>query len=108
VWLVNTGWTGGGIGKGRRISLGVTRQLVRAALSDQLAEVAFAPDPVFGVLVPAACPGVPPELLRPRNTWAEPVQYDRQARMLAELFQRDFKGHEACVGDEVRRAGPRV
>jgi phosphoenolpyruvate carboxykinase (ATP) len=64
------------------------------------------PDPVFGVLVPAACPGVPAEVLRPRATWADPAEYDRQARMLAELFQRDFRNHEKHVDEEVRRAGP--
>ena len=106
VWLVNTGWTGGGIGKGRRIALGITRQLVRAALGGQLNDVAFTPDPVFGVLVPAACPGVTAEVLRPRATWADSAEYDRQARMLAELFQRDFRSHEKYVDEEVRRAGP--
>jgi phosphoenolpyruvate carboxykinase (ATP) len=107
VWLVNTGWTGGGIGKGRRIALGITRQLVQAALGGQLKGVSFAPDPVFGVLVPTACPGVPAEVLRPRATWPDPSAYDRQARMLAELFQRDFKAHEKYVSEEVRQAGPR-
>jgi phosphoenolpyruvate carboxykinase (ATP) len=108
VWLINTGWTAGGIGRGRRIALGITRQLVRAALGNQLAEVAFAPDPVFGVLVPTTCPGVPPEVLRPRGTWADPADYDRQARMLAELFQRDFRNHEKHVDEKVRQAGPCV
>jgi phosphoenolpyruvate carboxykinase (ATP) len=71
-----------------------------------LANVAFAPDPIFGILVPTVCPGVPSKLLRPRDTWADPAEYDRQARMLAELFRRNFKEYEADVGDEVRRAGP--
>jgi phosphoenolpyruvate carboxykinase (ATP) len=106
VWLVNTGWTGGGIGRGRRIALGITRQLVRALLGDQLAQVAFTPDPVFGVLVPASCPGVPAEVLRPRSTWADGAEYDRQARMLAELIQRDFRNHEKHVDASVRQAGP--
>jgi phosphoenolpyruvate carboxykinase (ATP) len=108
VWLVNTGWTGGGIGQGRRIALGVTRQLVRAALGNQLDAVAFAPDPLFGVLVPSGCPGVPSELLRPRNTWPNLSDYDRQARMLAELFQQAFRAHEKHVSEEVRQVGPRV
>jgi phosphoenolpyruvate carboxykinase (ATP) len=108
VWLVNTGWTGGGIGTGRRIPLAMTRQLVRAALGDQLASAAFAPDPVFGVYVPESCPGVPAELLRPRSTWTDPGEYHRQARMLADLFQRDFKVHEKHVSEEVRQAGPRL
>jgi phosphoenolpyruvate carboxykinase (ATP) len=106
VWLVNTGWTGGGIGRGKRIALRITRQLVRAALSDQLTDAKFTPDPVFGVAVPAACPGVPSEILRPRATWPQPKDYDRQAAMLAELFRRDFKGHEQRASEEVRQAGP--
>ncbi len=108
VWLINTGWTGGGIGKGRRIALGITRRLVHAALAGELADVAFAPEPVFGLHVPAGCPDVPAELLRPRTTWPEPAEYDRQARMLAALFQRDFKTHEKHVSAEVREAGPPV
>jgi phosphoenolpyruvate carboxykinase (ATP) len=106
VWLVNTGWTGGSLGHGRRIALAVTRQLVRAALNDQLADVQFTPDPIFGVLVPSACPGVPPELLRPRDTWPNPADYDRQARMLAERFRQEFKAYEDQVSEDVRRAGP--
>ena len=106
VWLVNTGWTGGSLGRGRRIALAVTRQLVRAALNDQFSGVPFTPDPVFGVLVPQVCPGVPPELLRPRATWPDPAEYDRQARMLAERFRREFKAYEDQVSEEVRRAGP--
>jgi phosphoenolpyruvate carboxykinase (ATP) len=108
VWLVNTGWTGGGIGQGKRIALGVTRQLVRAVLGNALEGVTFSPDPVFGVHVPTACPGVPSELLRPRNTWSEPGAYDRQARMLAELFVQGFKAFENQVSEEVRKAGPRL
>jgi phosphoenolpyruvate carboxykinase (ATP) len=84
----------------------VTRQLVRAALNDQFSGVPFTPDPVFGVLVPQVCPGVPPELLRPRATWPDPAEYDRQARMLAERFRREFKAYEDQVSEEVRRAGP--
>jgi phosphoenolpyruvate carboxykinase (ATP) len=108
VWLVNTGWTGGGPGRGRRIALNITRQLVRAALTDLLARVSFTADPVFGVLVPSACPGVPAELLHPRNTWPDGTEFDRQARMLAELFQRNFKNYENQTTDDVRQAGPRV
>jgi phosphoenolpyruvate carboxykinase (ATP) len=108
VWLVNTGWTGGGIGRGHRIALAVTRRLVRAVLLDELANVSFAPDPIFGVLVPTACPGVPSELLSPRNTWPDPAEYDREARKLAELFQAKFKVYDSQVTEDVRRAGPSV
>src|SRR5262249_2990573 len=76
VWLVNTGWTGGPDGVGQRMKLGHTRAMVRAALAGALAGVPFVPDPVFGVLVPQTCPGVPPEVLRPRDTWRDPAAYD--------------------------------
>jgi len=108
VWLVNTGWAGGSLGRGRRIALAITRQLVRAALGNRLADVPFTPDPVFGILVPTACPGVPAELLHPRSTWPDPAEYDRRARMLAELFQQNFKPHEAESASDVRQAGPRA
>jgi phosphoenolpyruvate carboxykinase (ATP) len=106
VWLVNTGWTGGPYGQGSRIKLSQTRALVRAALGGALARVSFAPDPVFGVLVPDSCPGVPAELLRPRATWKNPIDYDSRARHLASLFQENFKPFAARSSDEVRRAGP--
>lgn len=108
VWLVNTGWTGGSHGQGHRMKLGHTRTLLRTALSGALANVAFTPDPVFGLLVPQQCPGVPPEILRPRSTWKDPVAYDEKARHLAHLFHTNFKTHAAHAAEAVRQAGPRV
>jgi phosphoenolpyruvate carboxykinase (ATP) len=108
VWLVNTGWTGGAYGQGSRIKLGHTRALVRTALGGHLAAVPFAPDPVFGVLVPERCPGVPAELLHPRGTWKNPADYDRQARKLAGMFQANFQKYAAKVPEAVRQAGPHV
>jgi phosphoenolpyruvate carboxykinase (ATP) len=107
VWLVNTGWSGGALGQGARMSLEVTRRLVRAALEDELAGVGFSPDPIFGVEVPQACPGVPPQVLQPRSTWKNPADYDRQAGRLAELFKRDFATHFSAAPEAVRCAGPR-
>jgi phosphoenolpyruvate carboxykinase (ATP) len=106
VWLVNTGWSGGPYGVGRRIALGHTRALVRAALGGALAGAEFVPDPVFGVLVPTACPGVPARLLRPRDTWPDPAAYDARARQLASLFQANFAAYAGQVSEAVRRAGP--
>jgi phosphoenolpyruvate carboxykinase (ATP) len=107
VWLVNTGWSGGGYGVGRRMPLAVTRGLLRAALAGQLADVPFAPDPVYGVAVPAACPGVPAEVLKPRDTWADKAAYDAKARHLAGLFRENFAKFEAQAPAAVRAAGPR-
>src|SRR5207244_532675 len=90
VWLVNTGWTGGGYGQGSRIKLGHTRAMVYAALAGQLTGVPFRADPVFGVLVPESCPGVPAELLQPRRTWPDAAAYDARARHLAGLFAKNF------------------
>ncbi|MDK2815832.1 MAG: phosphoenolpyruvate carboxykinase [Moorella sp. (in: firmicutes)] len=105
VYLVNTGWTGGPYGTGRRMSLPHTRAMVRAALNGELDEVEFTPDPVFGFLVPKACPGVPAEILNPRNTWAEPEKYDAMARKLAGLFKENFaKFKDVPTG--ILEAGP--
>src|SRR5262249_46830766 len=108
VWLVNTGWTVGPYGVGSRIKLGHTRTMVRAALSGALALVRTTPDPIFGVLVPESCPGVPPELLRPRDTWTNPADYEARARQLAALFQNNFQQYAEQAPEAVRQAGPRI
>lgn len=107
VWLVNTGWIEGPPGQGHRISLPHTRALLKAALDGRLDKVAFQPDPIFGVLVPDICPGVPAAILKPRETWIDPSQYDASARKLASLFQANFKKYAAQASEEVRQAGPR-
>jgi phosphoenolpyruvate carboxykinase (ATP) len=107
VWLVNTGWTGGPYGVGRRIKLAHTRALVRAALDGALEGAPMTADPVFGVLVPDSCPGVPRELLRPKNTWKDPADFDARARQLAGLFQANFKNYAARTSEAVRQAGPK-
>jgi phosphoenolpyruvate carboxykinase (ATP) len=91
VWLVNTGWTGGPYGVGKRMALAHTRALLRAALNGQLRDVAFEPDPVFGLAVPATCPGVPDGVLRPRDAWTNKAEYDTKAKELAERFKSEFK-----------------
>ena len=91
VWLVNTGWTGGPPGVGKRMKLAHTRALLKAALTGQLEGVPFAPDPVFGLAVPATCPGVPDGVLRPRDAWADKAAYDAKAKELAERFKAEFK-----------------
>jgi phosphoenolpyruvate carboxykinase (ATP) len=107
VWLVNTGWSGGGYGQGSRIKLAHTRAMVRAVFGGALARVPCDPDPLFGVMVPRTCPEVPSELLRPRGTWKETGQYDVSARRLAALFQANFQKYASQVADDVRQAGPR-
>src|SRR5260370_39590279 len=87
VWLVNTGWTGGVYGQGKRMSLAHTRALLRAALTGKLAAVKYDPDPVFCLLVPPECPDVPAEMLKPRDTLPDPAPYESQPHKLAALFR---------------------
>lgn len=88
VWLVNTGWTGGAVGIGRRMALPNTRNLLRAALTGALDDVPFTNDPIFGLSIPTRCPTVPTEMLQPRRTWPDPEAYDAQAQKLAEQFRQ--------------------
>jgi phosphoenolpyruvate carboxykinase (ATP) len=108
VWLVNTGWTGGPYGVGTRMKIAYTRAMIRAALSGALDRVAYVTDPIFNLDVPASCPDVPPEVLMPRNTWADGADYDREARKLARMFVDNFKTFETGVTGDVRAAGPRA
>ncbi len=105
-WLINTGWTGGPYGTGKRMSIAHTRAMVRAALSGDLLSVKTNPDPVFGLLVPAAVPGVPAEVLNPRSTWADASAYDAKASDLAGRFKKNFEQFASAVSATVRDAGP--
>jgi phosphoenolpyruvate carboxykinase (ATP) len=107
-WLVNTGWTGGAYPAGERIKIGYSRALVRAATSGGLKGVPFTRDPVFGFEVPRHCPGVPDELMRPRDTWSDPIAYDAKAGELAKLFTANFATYADQAAPEVRNAGPLV
>lgn len=107
-WLVNTGWSGGPYGVGQRMKIAYTRAMIRAILNGELASVETTPDPTFGVHVPVSCPGVPSEVLQPRNTWADKEAYDRQAADLARRFNDNFKKYEAGVSEAVRAVAPRV
>jgi phosphoenolpyruvate carboxykinase (ATP) len=115
VWLVSTGWTGGPHGTGRRIELRYTRAIVHAIHSGALHAALSETDPVFGLEMITECPGVPSEVLRPRETWADTAAYDRKARELAARFADNFAqiqaGLDATVGEtssEIASAGPRV
>jgi len=105
-WLVNTGWSGGPYGVGRRMKIAVSRAVVSAALSGALDSARLSPDPIFKFLIPETCEGVPSELLQPRPTWADPAAYDAKARDLARLFKKNFEQYAAAASPEVRAAGP--
>ncbi len=106
VWWINTGWSGGPYGVGKRMSIHHTRAIVNAALDGRLKDVRTTTHPIFGVEVPSTCPGVPDEVLDPKNTWADKEAYDRQARMLAGKFAENFEKYADEVSEEVKSAGP--
>lgn len=107
-WLVNTGWTGGKYGTGSRMPIKVTRALLTAALDGSLRNVEFRTDEYFGFAVPTALPGVPSEILNPVNTWKDKDEFDKTARALVGMFQKNFAKFEAQVDAEVRAAAPDV
>ena len=107
-WLVNTGWTGGPYGVGRRMDLKSTRAMIRAALAGELDQVPTRTEPVFGLEVPTTIAGVADGLLDPRTTWSDAAAYDVQATKLAMLFQRNFEQFTKDATAAVRNAGPRL
>jgi phosphoenolpyruvate carboxykinase (ATP) len=105
-WLVNTGWTGGKYGVGKRMPIKETRALLNAALDGSLNNVEFREDPNFGFDVPVAVPGVDNSILDPRSTWADKDEYDRTAQKLVQLFVENFAQFEGHVDESVRQAAP--
>lgn len=108
VWLVNTGWTGGGYGVGRRMKLSHTRAIVDAIHAGTLVDAPTTRDTVFGLHQVTRCPGVPEGLLAPRDAWPDPAAYDAAARRLAKLFADHFRIFHGQVGPEVLAAAPDV
>lgn len=104
--MINTGWTGGPYGVGERMAIPHTRAMVNAALDGLLDGVPTRRDPVFGVEIPTECPGVPAEILDPRESWSDKSAYDAQANRLAKMFHENFALYADEVSDEVRAAGP--
>ena len=105
-WLVNTGWTGGAYGVGKRMPIKATRALLTAALDGSLNKAKFRKDPKFGFEVPLEVPGVDTALLDPRGTWADQAAYDAQADKLVRMFIENFAQYEQQVGEEIRAAAP--
>ena len=106
VWLINTGWVGGPPGTGNRIAIQETRKMVRAILDDALVAESFRTDPLFGFEVPMGCPGVAPDLLTPRERWADKGAYDREYAALAERFRQNFDQFRGLAAPAVEAAGP--
>ncbi len=106
VWLVNTGWSGGPYGVGKRMKLGYTRAMVRAALSGALDGTPDKVDPIFGLAVPLGIPDVPSSVLEPRQTWSDEAAYDLQAKKLAGMFRANFEKFGGA-SDAIKNAGPK-
>ena len=100
VWLINTGWSGGPYGVGKRIKLPLTRAMVKAALDGSLKKIETKKDPIFGLSIPVSCPGVPSEILEPKSTWKDKDAYDKKAKELASMFEKNYKGQHDSGIDE--------
>ncbi len=107
-WLINTGWSGGPYGVGSRMKIKYTRAMLNAALDGELNNVEYVTDERFGFEIPKSCPGVPPEVLIPKQTWGDGDEYDTTADKLATMFNENFKRYSEGVSDEVNSAAPVV
>ncbi len=107
-WLINTGWSGGPYGVGSRMKIKYTRAMLNAALDGELNNVEYVTDERFGFEIPKSCPGVPPEVLIPKQTWGDGDEYDTTADKLATMFNENFKRYSKGVSDEVNSAAPVV
>ena len=108
VYLINTGWSGGAYGVGKRMKLSYTRAMVTAAIEGQLVDVPYELDPIFNVYIPTECPNVSSELLKPRNVWQDKAAYDAKAHELAELFNKNFARFGNSVPANIVEAGPKI
>ncbi len=106
-WLVNTGWTGGPYGVGKRMNLPYTRAMVNEALAGMLDNVETTEDPIFGLHIPKSVPNVPDEILNPRYTWSDKAAYDKQAKELAAKFNENFKKYAEGTAEAIQKARPK-
>ncbi len=108
VWLINTGWVGGGFGVGNRIKLKFTRAMISAAMNGQLDNVSYTKHKVFNLDMPTTCPNVPDEVLNPRAFWSDKEAYDEKANYLASIFIKNFSKFEDKAKDEIMAAAPKM
>ena len=107
VWLINTGWTGGVYGVGSRMKLPYTRAMITGALNGTLDNVGYRVHSIFGVSIPMTCPGVPSEILSPRETWKDDEGYYTKANELADAFNENFKKYEEFANEEIMAGAPK-
>jgi len=108
VWMVNTGWSGGAYGVGKRMKLDYTRAMISAALEGKLDNTEYEKDPIFGMMMPKECPGVPSEILNPIHTWSNKEDYLKKANDLAKAFVKNFEKFADHATKEIMEAAPRV
>jgi phosphoenolpyruvate carboxykinase (ATP) len=108
VWLVNTGWSGGTYGIGKRMSLKITRALITDALNGELDNVEYVAHEIFGLNMPVSCPNVPSDVLNPKNTWADKNDYDVKANELARKFNKNFEKFKEYANAEILAGAPKV
>ena len=108
VWMINTGWSGGPYGIGSRMKLSYTRATITAVLKGELDGAEYESHPVFGMLIPTACPGIPTEILNPRSTWADTAAYDAKSKDLAIQFVKNFEKYASGVNKEILQAAPKI
>jgi phosphoenolpyruvate carboxykinase (ATP) len=108
VWLLNTGWSGGAFGIGKRMALPLTRRMISAVLGGEIVDTPTHLHPIFKLEIPDAIKGVPVEVLDPEKTWSDADAYERDARLLAAKFVENFKKYEKTVPDSVTQSGPSV
>ena len=108
VWLINTGWTGGAFGVGKRMNLIYTRAMIKEALNGNLLKVPFENMPIFNLKIPTLCNNVPTQILNPRNTWKDADLYDKETIQLALKFILNFKKFEKNVDEKIKNAGPKI
>ncbi len=107
VYLINTGWTGGKYGVGKRMSLPATRAIVTAALNGSLKKAEFSVEPFFGLEIPKAVEGVESDILDPKKMWKDKADYDVTANKLAKLFEENFAKYES-MPENIKKAGPKA
>jgi phosphoenolpyruvate carboxykinase (ATP) len=105
-WLINTGWSGGPYGVGKRMKIAYTRAMINAVLEGKLKGVPLSLEPFFGLQIPKSCPGVPDEILNIRHTWSNPADYDAQAKKLVQMFAENFKQYADEASKKILAAGP--
>ena len=107
-WIVNSGWSGGPYGVGERMSIKTTRNCVNAIIDGTIKDTTWETDPVFGWDLPASVPDVDPAVLRPRNTWSNPEEYDEAEKHLASLYVDNFKKYAAEGDADYTQYGPKL